>query len=160
MKDFHASRNEFLVRLQQSEFSKNMISLRLPNLEVDLQFSNHKEWHKSIMSPNITGPLSYWPNLECNHSIISLGNKVDGNVTFKNKAVSLDNGRGYIEKDWGVKFPKAHIWVQCNRFKKSSSSLSIAIAKLRVAEVLVLGFAAVLDTNDKRYVFSRYTCLD
>lgn len=72
MKDFHASRNEFLVRLQQSEFSKNMISLRLPNLEVDLQFSNHKVWHKSIMSPNITGPLSYWPNLGCNHREIRL----------------------------------------------------------------------------------------
>jgi hypothetical protein len=156
MSEFQASPQDFEVRLQESEFSKYKIKLRLPNLMLDLRFSNHVDWHKKVMSPNIMGPLSYWPNLECNHGIVSLANEVSGEVSFKHESVSLENGRGYIEKDWGTKFPQAHIWMQCNRFNASFVSLSVAIAKIRVAGMLVLGFAAVLDTMENRYLFSSY----
>jgi len=102
------------------------------------------------------GVLCYWPFLECNHGLISINNEVSGSLVRDGVEHNYSGGKGYIEKDWGASFPKAHIWLQSNRFKDSQTSLSVAIAKMQIAGVEVTGFAAVLMWKGKRFLFSTY----
>ncbi len=153
---FKAATDRFFVQIGENTFSKDQIVLKLPHLEGELRFSNHLTWVKSLLAPNVMGILSYWPFLECNHGLISLRNTVSGGIRTDKQYVSFDGGVGYIEKDWGSSFPKAHIWLQSNRFQDKTTSLSVAIAKMLIAGVEVKGFAAVLMWRGKQFLFSTY----
>ena len=154
--EFYASANDFYIKLGANEFGANRIELDLPNLKAELSFDHHEKWDKSILAPNIMGILSYFPFLECNHGLISMRNEVSGYVIQGEVKKDFDGGRGYIEKDWGASFPRAHIWLQSNRFEHPDTSLSVAIAKIPIAGAEVTGFAAVLIWKGKRYLFSTY----
>lgn len=155
--DFHASTKKHYVEIGQNKFCSNGFQLNLPSLTGELQFSNQVKWQKTLLAPNIMGPLSYWPFMECNHGVVSMNHTVAGSLAKQGTTIDFNNGIGYIEKDWGASFPEAHIWMQSNRFQhNSTTSLSIAIAKMKLMGRNIVGFAAVLMIAQKRYLFSSY----
>jgi hypothetical protein len=42
--------------------------------------------------------------------------------------VRIENGLGYIEKDWGFHFPQSWIWFQNNHFRTPNTSLFLSVA--------------------------------
>ena len=70
-------------------FDKNKIN----EIEVGA-FSGLRAINKSILNPNIMGPSSYIPFMECNHAILSMKNKVNGVITINDKKLVFDNGDG------------------------------------------------------------------
>ena len=153
---FLSERKAFSLQLGKNSFTKNHVYLDLPSLKGELFFSDHVSWQKSILAPNIMGPLSYFPFLECNHSIVSLSNTVKGEINLEGRTHAFQTGKGYIEKDWGRSFPKAHIWLQSSHFSSGSATVSVAIARMKILGKEVLGYAASFMLKEEHYLFSSY----
>lgn len=154
--EFKASENEFNLSIGSNQFSMDGIKLELPELKGNLVLVNHQRWPKSILKPNIMGPLGYWPGLNCYHAIVSMRNSIKGQLKYKDQTIVLDDGLGYIEKDWGKSFPEKHIWMQCNRFSNQQTSLSLAIAPVQILGQSVLAYAVILKLNHRDYLFTTY----
>ena len=63
------------------------------------------------------GWYSFVPFMECNHGIVSVNHDLYGEISVNGNVIDFNNGKGYIEKDWGVSFPEAWIWIQSNNFR-------------------------------------------
>ena len=63
---------------------------------------------------------------------------------------------GYIEKDWGISFPKSYIWCQGNNFKNSNSSFMLSIADIPFKCFNFRGVICDLLVDHKEYKFTTY----
>ena len=63
---------------------------------------------------------------------------------------------GYIEKDWGISFPKSYIWCQGNNFKNSNSSFMLSIADIPFKCFNFKGVICALLVGNKEYKFTTY----
>lgn len=160
--DFKFGYNPFYVQIGDNVFSKEKIVVdicdRNQNLEIkgNLRIFNSQNIKNSILYPNIMGPFSYVPQMECNHAILSMKNSVDGIVRINGMIHELKNGIGYIEKDWGVSFPKSYIWCQGNNFKNKPASFMLSIASIPIKCISFEGLIAVLMVDNKEFKFTTY----
>lgn len=163
IKDFQFQHNPFSIKIGNNSFSKDSISIDIAdvsqNLKVNgnIQYSNSKNIKTNVFKPNIMGPFSYVPYMECNHSILSMKNSVSGLIDINNKKISFDNTNGYIEKDWGCSFPKSYIWCQGNSFKNEpNASFMFSIADIPLKFISFTGVIAVLIIDDQEFKFTTY----
>ena len=63
---------------------------------------------------------------------------------------------GYIEKDWGISFPKSYIWCQGNNFKNSNASFMLSIADIPFKFFNFRGMICDLLVGNKEYKFTTY----
>ena len=75
------------------------------------------------------GPLSFIPKVECKHDVITIQSQVNGYLKYKDRTIEYENSCGYIEKNWGLSFPKKYIWLHANQFNNPQLSLQFAIAR-------------------------------
>ena len=71
--------------------------------------------------------------------------------------INFDLGSGYIEKDWGVRFPSSYIWLQCNHFNQENISLMVSIANIPWIRGSFRGFLIGMYFQNKLYRFTTYT---
>ena len=159
--DFKFSYNPFFIKIKDNFFSEEEIVLNIDynNLKVNgnLLFSHNINLKKKILMPNIMGPFSYIPNMECNNAILNLYNLVNGSLKINDETFNFKNGIGYIEKDWGTSFPKNYIWCQGNCFSnKTNTSLFLSIANIPFKNFSFTGFICVLYLAGKEYKFTTY----
>lgn len=160
--EFNYSHNPFYIQIGNSFFSKEKVSVDIKDEKNDLRitgniyYSDSTSIRKSFIQPNIMGPFSYIPNMECNHSILCMKSKTSGEIHINNVEMNLNQGTGYIEKDWGYSFPKSYIWCQGNDFKKSNASFMLSIADIPFKEITFKGIICVLIINGKEYRFTTY----
>jgi len=150
----------FSVQINQSIFNEKGINIDLSNSEIKvkgkLTFENLEPLNVSFFNPNIMGIFSYIPKMECNHHIISMNHKVLGSLTINNKNLDLNDGFGYMEKDWGKSFPREYIWLQCNNFENSKVKIAFSLAIIPFLGFTFKGFFCSLLVNDKEYRFATY----
>lgn len=161
LSDFEYTDIPFTIKIKNNIFSKDSIILNIENEELtifgELEYSSSIELRKSFKEPNIMGYLSYLPKLQCNHHIISVSHKVNGNLLVNKKLYNFTNGKGYIEKDWGTSFPKDYIWLQCNNFNYSKDIyLTFSYATIPYFNIDFKGFFCSLVIGDKEYRFASY----
>ncbi|MBT8232924.1 MAG: hypothetical protein HKO66_11995 [Saprospiraceae bacterium] len=120
---FFAQEDRFLVKIGESQFSKNEVILNHEKIKGHLTFSKTIPWPSTLFSPGIMGPFSFFPFLECYHGIVSMNHIINGGLEYKNKAYDFTNGKGYAEKDWGHSFPEAYFWMQSNHFTNDKISV-------------------------------------
>ena len=59
-----------------------------------------------------------------------------GTLSIDGKALDLEGGRAYVEKDWGSKFPKTWVWIQANHFEApENSNGAVGTLMLSVASI-------------------------
>lgn len=80
--------------------------------------------------PGIMGPYSFVPFMECRHGLVSMDHTIAGWIESDGYRVSMDGGRGYIEKDWGSSMPSSWIWTQSNQFPIPGDSLMFSLANI------------------------------
>ena len=162
IKDFEYSFEPFCIKIGNNTFSKKGIHIDIKdvkqNIDIygEVKYSNSKNINTNFLNPNIMGPFSYIPFMECNHAILSMQNKVDGQISINNKKLNFDNNVGYIEKDWGCSFPKSYIWCQGNCFQKTNASFMISIADIPFKLFSFTGIICVLMINNKEFKFTTY----
>jgi len=142
--------------IAENHFSKTDISLNLPNLQGSLRFKNLCTWSNSLFSPGIMGPYSFIPFMECYHGIISMNHDIEGSLVFNGQKISFDNGKGYMEKDWGHSFPEAYLWMQSNHFSNSSISIKSSIAIIPWLRSSFIGHIAGVQIDGQLVEFTTY----
>lgn len=162
IKDFKFNYNPFYIKIGSNSFSKEGLNINIKdksqNLKIhgDIKYSNSKNINTNIFVPNIMGPFSYIPFMECNHAIISMQNTSNGCININNEEIHFNNDTGYIEKDWGGSFPKSYIWCQGNNFKRTNASFMISIADVPFKLFTFKGIICVLLIDNKEFKFTTY----
>lgn len=152
--DFCYNKQNMTISIGCNVFSLNGICVNLVDgaltIKADLKFSHMTEFKKSVYAPSVMGPFAYIP-MFCNHAIISMRHDVVGELEI-NGVHKNTVGLGYIEKDFGSKFPENYFWVHV-----FGEDLSIMCA---VAWPLVLnmkGFLCIVLYKGVQYNFSLYS---
>jgi len=94
--------------------------------------------------------------MECYHGIVSLDHAVAGSLDIGGSAILFDEGRGYIEKDWGSSFPKAYVWMQSNHFDRPGVSFNVSVADIPWFGTSFTGFIAALLIDNTCHKFTTY----
>jgi tocopherol cyclase len=156
---FEYSKSEILIKVQESAFSNDGINLCINN-EISISgkvlFKNSITYPYSLISPNIMGPFSYVPFLECRHGIVSVKSDLEGELILNREKISFDGGVGYIEKDWGRSFPSEYIWAQTNVFPENNASFMMSSARVPIMGKELSGLIAFLYFNGRFYKFTTY----
>lgn len=160
--DFHFNLFPFSIKIGNNFFSKEYISIDIEeekqNIKIHgkIKYLNSQNINTNFLNPNIMGPFSYIPFMECNHAILSMKNKTQGSICINDTIIDLNNGTGYIEKDWGISFPKYYIWCQANNFKTKNTSFILSIADIPFKIFNFRGIICILKINNKEFKFSTY----
>jgi len=157
---FHNQDDPFFVQVGQNIFSEKEIHLDIDSKDLILKGSiklDHLTPLKStIYMPNIMGPFSYLPNMECSHGVVSMDHALSGYLTYQGEHIDFNNGRGYIEKDWGTSFPSEYVWMQTNHFDLEKTSFMFSYASIPFLTKQFQGLICVLYLKGKEYRFSTY----
>ena len=162
IEDVKFSEKPFQVTIGNNLFSKQGIHIDIKdeaqnlNINGDIKYTNNKNIYTNLIKPNIMGPFSYIPFMECNHAILSMKNNANGSIDINNTVLNFENDMGYIEKDWGCSFPKTYIWCQGNNFQNSNASFMISIANVPFKMFNFRGMICVFLIDDKEYKFTTY----
>jgi hypothetical protein len=148
------------VRIGDSEFSENKMILSLKNssftIAGTLGYTGNRKFPSTILMPGIMGWYSYVPGMECNHGVVSLHHRVEGEITINGERSDFTGGTGYIEKDWGISFPESWILLQCNNFDDAGTSLMVSVAKIPWRGRYFIGLISFLSTEERTEVFATY----
>ena len=167
--DFKPSETEFNLQLADNQFSTQILKLNLPNIQGSLTFHNPIPWTKMLGAPGIMGWFGFVPFMECYHGVVSLNHTISGSLNINGKAVNFDGGHGYIEKDWGISFPRGWIWLQSNHFFEKTDksqtertpqypiSLIASVAHIPFLGTHFIGYIVGFWYNNKLHRFATYT---
>lgn len=158
--EFSASESGLDIRVGPNRFSPRGIELDLsdgtsrisgsftygPFLKMDFPF-----WR-----PGVMGPFTFVPRMECSHGLVSLDHRVDGSIDVDGRKVSIEDGRGYIEKDWGRSMPEAWVWTQSNDFPARGDSVMLSVAKIPWFGSAFRGFLCVVSLGGEKRLFATY----
>lgn len=157
---FKFSNNPFRVQIRENIFSESEVSIKLIDDKVNIQgvigLGRFTPIKRSILMPNIMGFFAYIPKMQCYHGVISMNHNLNGTLKINGEEIDFNNGKGYIEKDWGTSFPKEYIWIQCNNFKKKITSVFFSIADIPFMNKSFRGYICNISVNRKQYRFATY----
>lgn len=158
--DFHYSHQKYEVAIGDNKFTDSFVSVKLENNEISLQgilyINNLTPIKSSILVPNIMGFFGYFNFMECYHGVISMSHTLKGIIKINLESVRFDNGKGYIEKDWGKSFPKAYVWIQSNHFSNPDTSLMFSYATIPFLGMSFKGLISNYVYQNKEYRFATY----
>lgn len=153
--DFSISKDRLTIKIKDNIFSKSGVILNIKDINVkikaQLKYNNITSIKRDIM-----GPFALIKFMECNHEVISLHHEVNGILNINNKEIKINNGIGYIEKDYGTSFPKTYLWVHCNDFKNEKVSIMVSIADIPFLGLGFKGCIASILYKDKEYRMATY----
>ncbi|MCB9013319.1 MAG: hypothetical protein H6539_04695 [Bacteroidales bacterium] len=160
LSDFSWESDRLSVRVGDSVFTENSVELNIkdPGLKVKgkLSYSNLTKYPQTLFSPGIMGWYSFIPFMECKHGIVSANHIIQGSIEVSGESIDFNEGKGYIEKDWGSSFPEAWIWMQANSFNERSVSFNFSIAKIPWLGSFFIGFIGFIFFNKEFYIYSTY----
>lgn len=160
--DFSFSNSPFFIKIANNFFSLDEInidindSFHMLNIEGNIHFSNRTSISSNLFTPNIMGPFSYFPSMECNHAVLSMKSNVSGLLHFNDNFINFDDGVAYIEKDWGTSFPKSYIWCQSNEFLAFPANFMLSIAEIPLGVLNFTGIISDISFENKEYKFTTY----
>ena len=166
---FSFSKVDFHIKIGENSFCNHEMTINLKNEEMEingtLHFREIVPFPKTLLKPSIMGPFYFVPFMECFHQVINIHHKIEGSLIVGDSEINFDGGSGYLEKDYGVSFPEAWIWLQSNHFENKQASLMFSVAKIPFVHKFFNGFISFLRIEDKIYLFSTYsgakiTCLE
>lgn len=154
---FGASKKNFNVRIDKSEFSIDGIDLNINKSDIKvvgkLKFTEIKKWDGSLLNPGSMGFYNYLNFMECYSQVCALDGKVRGTLNIDGVIYDLNDGRVYIEKNWGRKFPIEWLWVQSNSFKEEVA-ITCSVAEIPFPIKSFKGFLIGVTVKDRFYRFT------
>jgi len=158
---FWAAKDRFEIHVGDNHFSTDGIILNIESPEQtirgEVRFGDLEPWPVTLTAPGIMGWYAWVPTMECYHGVVSLDHPLYGNLKIDGQAVAFEDGRGYIEKDWGRSFPQAWVWMQTNHFEQPGTCLSASTAVIPWRKSAFLGYIVGLWHEGQLYRFATYT---
>ena len=151
----------YRIRIGKCYFSENGMKINInrngTKIKGFLKYRDLIRWKREPFQPGVMGILSYFPLLETYHGIVSMSHIVNGTLEINGTNTIFDNGKGYIEKDWGRSFPSSWIWMHSNHFSNPNLSFTFSIAKIPFLNLKVNGFLCIIWNQNRYYKFTTYT---
>jgi hypothetical protein len=158
---FSSSTEKFDISIGANRFSLDGLTLNLKDdnssVQGELRFGEIIPWPVKRLSPGAMGPFRFMPRLQCLHGILGFDHEVHGNIAIDGRNVVFSDSRGYIEKDWGLEFPSAWIWMQSNHFEERGISFTASIANIPFGGRSFTGFIIGLLFDGEVHRFTTYT---
>lgn len=158
---FAAMPGEFDLRVGRNRFTVDGVTLDLEapegTVRGELSFSGITPWPVTLRSPGIMGWYAWLPFMECYHGVLSLDHTISGTLEVDGSVVHFSGGRGYTEKDWGRRFPAAHIWFQSNHLEQPGTSVTASVALIPWLRGTFRGFIVGVWHAGRLYRFTTYT---
>lgn len=154
-RDFYANPQKLYIKIGPNVFCEQGIMLDM-NVEGRAISGTVTFGPVTPLSYNIMGPFAAFPNLECNHGVLSMRHRLRGSLTLDGKPFDFEKGTGYIETDWGSSFPKGYVWMQCNDFDREDVSFFASCARIPFLGREFDGLIASLLTGGKELRFATY----
>lgn len=151
----------FHIQIEENIFTNKYIKLSIRQedffIEGRMMFECLTKLPDRLGCEGLMGPFGYLPFMECYHDVLSMTHTLKGQVNLNGVLYHFNDGKGYIERDWGTSFPSSYIWMQCNHFKEESQSFMLAIAKIPFLGSEFTGFLCVLSIKGQTRIFATYT---
>lgn len=158
---FRADTKKFHVQVADNIFSDENIRLNIADDQLSLcgeiRFSGGRGWDVTPIQPGVMGWYMWLPIMECYHGIVNLYTHLTGELTENGASLNFNDGRGYIEKDWGQAFPSAYIWMQSNHFDTPNTSLTASIAMIPLLGRSFRGAIVGFYHQGTLHKFAKYT---
>lgn len=152
---FKVSKNKLFIKIGRNIFCDKYIYLDIKNKYIickgKILFSKF-----TPIKYNIMGVFGLFPFMECNHGVLSLYHKLNGEMTINNNSINFNNGLGYIEKDWGSSFPKKYAWIQSNDFDNCKCCVLVSVAEIPFLGFNFRGCICVVYYKNKEYRLATY----
>jgi hypothetical protein len=159
--EFRAATDSFDVWIGPNHFWREGVELRIADelrqMSGRVEFTDLVGWPVSWRSLGVMGPYGWAPRMECNHGVVSLDHRLQGEMTIAGDEVEFSGGRGYIEKDWGTSFPEGYVWIQSNHFDRVGVSFVGSIAIVPWLFSSFPGFIIGLWLDGRLFRFATYT---
>lgn len=159
--DFVPDPKLFDVKVGPNRFSERGFFVDLTqhgiDLVADLTFKNIEIFGATTQRPGIMGWYRYMPLMQCYHGLVSMKHGLTGKIVYKGQTIDMNNGTGYIEKDWGRSFPQSWVWMQSHNFDDPSVSFMLSIATIPWVTGKFTGFLGFLNHGDGHEIFATYT---
>lgn len=107
-------------------------------------------FQKSLFAPSVMGPFGYFP-MVCNHAVVSMRHSVKGEIERGGKRKEVD-AQGYIEKDFGSRFPENYFWLHA-----ANERASVMFAVAWPLNLGLRGFLCLFTCGGRQYNLSLYT---
>jgi len=161
IEEFYFSKKRFEIRIGNNFFSQDKIILNLKDsfsvVYGEVAMSNNVKYKSNrLLNPGIMGWYRFVPYMECYHGVVSLTNNLKGKLILNEEVYNFENGKGYIEKDWGSSMPSSWIWIQSNHFSAPNSSFMLSIADVPWRKKSFTGFLGFFYHDSKMYHFATY----
>lgn len=157
-KSFRASTKSLKLFLGENSFSFSEIKVdtesSMGRIKADLRLNGVRQWNSESKSQRSMGFYNFLPFMECYSQVCAMDMDVSGHVSLGGRTYEFENGRGYIEKNWGNQFPLSWLWVQCNCFENTEASLSASIGHIPFLLGSFKGFLIGLQTENSFYSFT------
>lgn len=157
---FKANADSFEIKVDSNVFTAERIELSinddLGQLRGKLRFSGLNPWPVKFFSPGAMGWFSWVPRMETYHGVVSMDHYIDGQLIANGETNDFSGGHGYIEKDWGKRFPSAWIWGQSNHFEQRGVSVMISTAVVPWLGWSFAGFIIGMLHDGQLYRFTTY----
>jgi hypothetical protein len=147
--DFYYNRDA--IRIKDNILGIHQLKIQIEPFDIDLNIAPTLFLKKGLFSGCIMHFFKYLP-LPTYHEIVFLKAKVEGSIKAKNDSYKI-NGHGYMEKNFGTRFPKTWLWVQANDFEKYNASLILAKAQMFGQ---FTGFFCLLNVEGEELRFATY----
>ncbi len=158
--EFHAAESGLDIRVGRNRFTDSGIEFDLNDgtsrISGAFAYGGFSIPRFPFWSPGVMGPFTFMPGMECSHGLVSLDHRVDGRLEVDGRPVSIDDGRGYIEKDWGSSMPESWIWTQSNDFTRRGDSLMLSVARIPWFGSSFRGFLCVFSHGSEKRLFATY----
>mmetsp|Transcript_19196 Transcript_19196/g.24411 ORF Transcript_19196/g.24411 Transcript_19196/m.24411 type:complete len:429 (+) Transcript_19196:92-1378(+) len=141
-------------------------------VQAKIELQDVVEYPSTTFNPNIMGFFSFLDatvGMECVHKVVAIDSKMKGHITFKYGSkvdkINMNDGRAYVEGDYGSEFPSKWIWMASNHFESSPGSsmlLSVASIPFPNEKSTILNFKGFLGfvydaSSGNIYRFGTYT---
>ena len=150
LEDFAWEGRPFAVRIGPHRLSLDGLRVDSPDAPSRLRFGAPVRWPSSPLAPNSMGWYAFARFMECYHGIIILDAPAEGELAGQPAA-----GRLYLEKDWGVSFPKAWIWTQSSGFP-DRGCLTCSVGVVPFRRTTFAGFIVGLHAGGRLHRFATY----
>lgn len=139
--------NDEEVRINNSFLSMDNMKLETENHHFNINFVEKK----TLNNMSAMGFLFKAP-LECFQEILIYDGYGKGTIVSDGKVLEVE-GKIYIEKTYGRRFPTEWIWLQSNH-GDNGSSISFSTGKVPFGPVKINGFLCLLEYKEKVLLFS------
>lgn len=127
-KEVVCATNQHRISFRKNVLSTKTICIETDEVKINLSISQRQT---NTTFKNTMGTYYLIPNLPCYHAVVDQSHQISGEIHCSGATYSINNARGYLEKNWGKSFPEKYIWLHAFDPENSDTQLLFSQAEIQ-----------------------------